>query len=62
MLRDAKSTLSYLNARLIVFGIILLLDPVLIIYLRGVLVFFSYTFFYILFIYLFVYFFYILLY
>ena len=49
MLRGATSALSYLNARLIVLGIVLLLDPVLIIYLRGFLVFFHIPFFYLLF-------------
>ena len=34
MFRDATSTSSYLNARLIALEIILLLDPVLIIYIR----------------------------
>ena len=33
MFRDAKSTSSYLNARLIALEIILFLDPVLIIYI-----------------------------
>ena len=43
MFRDATSTSSYLNARLIALEIILLLDPVLIIYIRGFSVFFQYT-------------------